>query len=41
MRDLDHSNDLTFVRISCRKFEFLVAPDKNYFLVVVQEPESD
>ncbi len=41
VRDLDQTNDLTFVRISCKKFEFMIAPDKNYFLIVVQEPDFD
>jgi len=41
VRDLDHSNDLTFVRLSCKKYEFMIAPDKNYFLIVVQEPYSE
>lgn len=39
VRDLDQTNDLKFVRMSVGKFEFAIAPDKNYFLIVVQEPE--
>ncbi len=38
VRDLDPSNDLTFLRVSCKKYEMMIAPDKNYFLIVVQEP---
>ena len=38
VRDLDPSNDLTFLRVSCKKFEMMIAPDKNYFLIVIQEP---
>lgn len=41
VRDLDHTNDLTFVRFSCRQYEYMIAPDKDYFLVVVQEPGED
>lgn len=35
VRDLDPSNDLTFLRITCRKYEMMVAPDKDYFLIVI------
>ena len=35
VRDLDPSNDLTFLRITCRKYEMMIAPDKNYFLIVI------
>ena len=40
VRDLDPSNDLTFLRVSCKKFEMMIAPDKNYFLIVIQEPDA-
>jgi hypothetical protein len=40
VRDLDPSNDLTFLRVSCKKFEMMIAPDKNYFLIVIQEPDE-
>jgi dynein light chain roadblock-type len=35
VRDLDPSNDLTFLRITCKKYEMMVAPDKDYFLIVI------
>ena len=41
VRDLDPSNDLTFLRVSCKKFEMMIAPDKNYFLIVIQEPNAE
>ena len=41
VRDLDPSNDLTFLRVSCKKLEMMIAPDKNYFLIVVQEPLAE
>jgi dynein light chain roadblock-type len=41
VRDLDPSNDLTFLRIPCRKYEMMVAPDKDYFLIVIQTPGED
>ena len=41
VRDLDPSNDLTFLRVSCKKYEMMIAPDKNYFLIVIQEPHAE
>ncbi|CAK1594584.1 unnamed protein product [Parnassius mnemosyne] len=38
VRDLDPSNDLTFLRIRSKKSEVLVAPDKDFILIVVQNP---
>ncbi|XP_036334735.1 dynein light chain roadblock-type 2-like [Rhagoletis pomonella] len=36
VRDLDTTNDLTFLRIVTRKFEYLVAPEKEFTIVVMQ-----
>jgi dynein light chain roadblock-type len=41
VRDLDPSNDLTFLRISCKKHEMMIAPDKDYFLIVIQYNEEE
>ncbi|KAK4884789.1 hypothetical protein RN001_001060 [Aquatica leii] len=38
VRDLDPSNDLTFLRIRSKKHEIMVAPDKEFILIVVQTP---
>ncbi|XP_055331873.1 dynein light chain roadblock-type 2-like [Paramacrobiotus metropolitanus] len=38
VRDLDPANDLSFVRIRTKKHEIMIAPDKEYMLVVVQNP---
>ena len=35
VRDLDPSNDLTFMRVECKKLEMMIAPDKDYFLIVI------
>ena len=35
VRDLDPSNDLTFLRIQCKKHDLMIAPDKDYFLIVI------
>lgn len=36
IRDLDSTNDLKYLRIATRKFEYLVAPDEEFTIVVVQ-----
>jgi len=38
VRDLDPTNDLTFLRIRSKKHEVMVAPDKEFILIVVQNP---
>ncbi|CAH1974887.1 unnamed protein product [Acanthoscelides obtectus] len=38
VRDLDPSNDLTFLRIRSKKHEIMVAPDREFILIVVQNP---
>eukprot|EP00669_Euglena_mutabilis_P006381 TRINITY_DN2015_c0_g1_i1.p1 TRINITY_DN2015_c0_g1~~TRINITY_DN2015_c0_g1_i1.p1 ORF type:complete len:104 (-),score=21.23 TRINITY_DN2015_c0_g1_i1:126-437(-) len=40
VRDLDPTNDLTFLRIRSKKHEIMVAPDKDYLLIVIQNPAS-
>ena len=41
VRDLDPQNDLTFLRIRSKKHEIMVAPEKDYLLIVIQAYESD
>ena len=41
VRDLDPSNDLTFLRVTCKKYEMKIAPDKDYFLIVIQCPSEE
>jgi len=38
VRDIDPQNDLTFLRIRSKKHEIMVAPDKDYLLIVIQDP---
>lgn len=38
VRDLDPTNDLTFLRIRSKRSEVMVAPDKDFILIVVQNP---
>mmetsp|Transcript_30848 Transcript_30848/g.71651 ORF Transcript_30848/g.71651 Transcript_30848/m.71651 type:complete len:101 (+) Transcript_30848:84-386(+) len=41
VRDLDPQNDLTFLRIRSKKHEIMVAPDREYILIVIQDPNVD
>ncbi len=34
-------NDLTFLRVRSNKHEIMVAPDKDYLLIVIQNPSAD
>ena len=34
-------NDLTFLRIRSKKHEIMVAPDKDYILIVIQNPNAE
>ncbi|KAK0090955.1 hypothetical protein PV326_003961 [Microctonus aethiopoides] len=38
VRDLDPTNDLTFLRARTKKNEIMIAPDKEFMLIVVQNP---
>ncbi|XP_022345156.1 dynein light chain roadblock-type 2 isoform X2 [Crassostrea virginica] len=40
VRDIDPSNDLTFLRIRSKKHEIMVAPDKEYLLICIQSPHE-
>ncbi|KAJ8303042.1 hypothetical protein KUTeg_019438 [Tegillarca granosa] len=40
VRDLDPSNDLTFLRMRSKKHEIMVAPGKDYTLIVIQNPSE-
>ncbi|XP_066442327.1 dynein light chain roadblock-type 1 isoform X1 [Eleutherodactylus coqui] len=40
VRDIDPQNDLTFLRVRCKKNEIMIAPDKDYILVVIQQPSD-
>ena len=40
VRDLNPKNDLTFLRIQCKKFEMMIAPDKDYYLIVIANLEQ-
>ncbi|XP_065827293.1 dynein light chain roadblock-type 2-like [Oscarella lobularis] len=38
VRDIDAQNDLTFTRIRSKKHEIMIAPEKEYILIVIQDP---
>ncbi|NXW56395.1 DLRB2 protein, partial [Eurystomus gularis] len=38
VREIDPQNELTFLRIRSKKHEIMVAPEKDYLLIVVQNP---
>ncbi|XP_020915621.2 dynein light chain roadblock-type 2 [Exaiptasia diaphana] len=38
VRDIDPQNELTFLRIRSKKHEIMVAPDREYYLIVIQNP---
>lgn len=40
VRDLDPGNDLTFLRVRSKKHEIMVAPDKEFILIVIQNPSD-
>merc|ERR1711894_543994 len=39
VRDIDPQNDLTFLRLRSKKHEIMIAPDKEYLLIVVKNDE--
>uniref|UniRef100_A0A1A7Y967 Dynein light chain roadblock n=1 Tax=Iconisemion striatum TaxID=60296 RepID=A0A1A7Y967_9TELE len=38
VRDIDSQNDLTFLRVRSKKNEIMIALDKDYFMIVIQNP---
>ncbi|CAD2086788.1 flagellar outer arm dynein-associated protein, putative [Plasmodium vinckei] len=41
IRELDPQNDISFLRLRSKKHEIMIAPDKDYTLIVVQNPYAD
>merc|ERR1712062_484088 len=41
IRDLEPTNDITFLRIRSKKNEVLLAPDKDFNLIVIQNPTTE
>lgn len=40
VQDLDPANEMTFLRIKTRGCEYMVAPDRDYYLIAVQADEG-
>lgn len=40
VRSLDEGDELAFLRIRSKKQEIMIAPDKDYVLVVIQNPHE-
>jgi dynein light chain roadblock-type len=40
VREIDPTNDLLFLRIRSKKHEIMVAPDREFLLIVIQNPED-
>jgi len=41
VRDLDPKNDLTFLRITSRSYDMMIAPDRDYYLIVIQRHKEE
>ncbi|CAD8054059.1 unnamed protein product [Paramecium sonneborni] len=41
VRDLDPMNELTFLRLKSKNNEIMVAPDKEFLLIVIQGPKEE
>ena len=41
VRTLDATNDLTFLRVRSRKHEVMIAPGKDFQLIIVQNPNAE
>ena len=40
VRDLEPQNDLEFLRIRSKKHEIMIAPNKEFTLIVIQDPNA-
>jgi dynein light chain roadblock-type len=41
IRDVDPSNDMTLLRFTLRKHDIIIAPGKNFRIIIVQETNKD
>lgn len=39
-KEIDSSNELTFMRLRTKKHEIMVAPDRDYLLIVIQNTQD-
>ena len=40
IRILDESDELAFLRVRSKKHEIMIAPDKDFILIVIQNPNA-
>ena len=40
IKELDHQNELSFIRLRSHKDEILVAPDREFTMIVIQQPAA-
>ena len=38
VKEMDHLNELTFLRLRSHQNEILIAPDKEFSMVIIQKP---
>lgn len=38
IKEIDHQNDLSFIRLRSRNDEILISPDKEFTMIVIQKP---
>ncbi|OMJ72694.1 hypothetical protein SteCoe_27522 [Stentor coeruleus] len=41
VRDVDPSNDMTLLRFTLRKHDIIIAPGKNFRIIIIQETNKD
>lgn len=41
IKEMDHQNELTFLRLRSNKDEILIAPDREFTMIVVQKPSAN
>ena len=40
IKEMDHQNEMTFIRLRSHKDEILIAPDKEFTMIMIQKPSS-
>ena len=40
IKELDHQNELSFIRLRSHKDEILVSPDREFTMIVIQQPAA-
>jgi dynein light chain roadblock-type len=41
IKEMDNLNDLTFIRLRSQKDEILIAPDREFTMIVIQKPVTN